>query len=87
MSNEMRKQLQEARTVLLAIEVFDPVAGFVVLTEIFLLLSFFKGGLFPGGGLDASSTTIKAVLQGVDWTRNDRRVSEITTTRQYKPQG
>ena len=72
---------------LLAIEVFDPVASFVVLTEIFLLLNFVKGGLLPGSCLGASSTTIKAVLQGVYWTRNDRRASEITTTRQYKRQG
>ena len=60
---------------LLTVELFDSVAGLVVLAENVLLLGFVKGRLIvPGSGLGAGSSTIEFLLQNVDCTRNDRRV-------------
>lgn len=67
---------------LLAVEVLDAVAGFVVLTESGLLLSFVKDRFtVPGNSLGVGGTIMKGGLQKVDCTQNDIRVSETAATR------
>ena len=65
-----------ARTMLFTVELFDAVAGLVVLTEAMLLLGFVKGGVVVpmSSGLGVGSTIIiNSALQNVDCTRNDVR--------------
>ena len=60
----------EVLTVLFAIELFDTVASFVILTEIVLLLPIVKDGILVPGRSDVGVGT-RFALQNVDCTQND----------------
>ena len=59
------------RTVLFAIELFDVVASFVVLTEVVLVLLFVKDGVFVPGRSGLGARGMDLALQNVDCTRNN----------------
>ena len=58
---------------LFTVELFNAVAGVIVLTESVLVLGFVKDGVIVpvGSGLWVGSTVIKLALQNVDCTRKE----------------
>lgn len=69
------------RTVLFAIELFDMVASFVVLTEVVFVLLFVKDGIVVPGRGSLGASGMDLALQNVDCARNDKERQKL------QPQG